>query len=202
MWTSTALIRVPLATFCTPTYSTLYTHLFQPISALPRGSGECNKKGDGEHKEEREAEVEGPPDYSLQKEEIQPLLSQKLRKGDEWYVFVSEVGVRVREACYSDPSFSLVSMVSCGCNARPLCAALPGTSLTRSGSNNGRSMLALMRRSSSVLEKIQLIQDPLTIPISSNVSPVNYLYMCLDTQTNVTVCLLCLSFFVWCSCQR
>ena len=60
-----------------------------------------------------------------------------------------------------------------------------GTSLTRSGSSNGRSMLALMRGSSSVLEKIRLIQDPLTIPISSNVSAVNSMYMYLDTQTNV-----------------
>lgn len=26
-----------------------------------------------------------PPDYSIQKAELQPLLSQKLRKGDEWW---------------------------------------------------------------------------------------------------------------------
>ena len=32
-----------------------------------------------------QVQVSGPPpDYSIQKAELQPLLSQKLRKGDEW----------------------------------------------------------------------------------------------------------------------
>ena len=72
--------------------SVLYTHLFQPISPLLEESEECNNGAEGVQEEEINAEVRGPPDYLLQKEEITPLLSQKLRKGDEWYVFIGESG--------------------------------------------------------------------------------------------------------------
>lgn len=40
--------------------------------------------GEGEAKNADIAESSDVPDYKTQKEEIQPLLSQRLKKGDEW----------------------------------------------------------------------------------------------------------------------
>lgn len=40
--------------------------------------------GEGEAKNADVAESHDVPDYKTQKEEIQPLLAQRLKKGDEW----------------------------------------------------------------------------------------------------------------------
>ena len=76
-----------------------YTHLFQPISALPGGSGECHKKGEGEHKEEREAEVEEKGEADEADEEKGEAVDTEVSARVCWYLLHGLVG-SCRCDCY------------------------------------------------------------------------------------------------------
>ena len=59
------------------------THYILDVQAITKEAA-LGEGGEEEAKNADVAESGDVPDYKTQKEEIQPLLAQRLKKGDEW----------------------------------------------------------------------------------------------------------------------